>query len=78
MEIDIKEERLTAAEYVDFLKRTNLGSQYPKERFNERIEKLVNLVANDNAILFYEKFGMKKTEEVMEYSHIEWTDFCVE
>ena len=42
MEIDIKEERLTAAEYVDFLKRTNLGSQYPKERFNERIEKLVN------------------------------------
>lgn len=21
---------------------------------------------------------MKKTEEVMEYSHIEWTDFCVE
>ncbi|MDY3797212.1 MAG: GNAT family N-acetyltransferase [Agathobacter sp.] len=143
MEIDIKEERLTAAEYVDFLKRTNLGSQYPKERFNERIEKLVKnasislvardeqkvigvifgitdfaywlfvtdlgvdreyegkgigtalmkkahelaggekdiavyLVANDNAIPFYEKLGMKKTEEVMEYSHIEWTDFCVE
>ena len=78
MEIDIIEERLTAAEYVDFLKRTNQGSQYPKERFNDRIEKLVNLVANDNAIPFYEKLGMKKTEEVMEYSHIEWTDFCVE
>ena len=29
----IKEERLTAEEYIDFLKRTDLGSQYPKERF---------------------------------------------
>ena len=36
-----KEERLPAEEYIDFLKRTDLGSQYPKERFRERIEKLV-------------------------------------
>ena len=34
-------ERLTAAEYFDFLKRTDLGSQYPAERFGPRIEKLV-------------------------------------
>ena len=34
-------ERLTAAEYIDFLKRTDLGSQYPRERFEERIEKLL-------------------------------------
>ena len=27
---EIHEERLTAAEYMDFLKRTDLGSQYPK------------------------------------------------
>ena len=40
-EIQIKEERITAEEYVDFLKRTDLGSQYPKERFEERIAKLV-------------------------------------
>ena len=37
----IKSEQLTAAEYIDFLKRTDLGSQYPRERFDERIEKLL-------------------------------------
>lgn len=43
-EIEIKQERLTAEEYIEFLKRTDLGSQYPQERFRERIEKLVNSV----------------------------------
>ena len=144
MEYTISQERLTAAEYIDFLKTTNLGSQYPKERFEKRIETLVSsvsislvarnaegtvvgvlfaitdfaywmfvtdlgvarewegrgigtalmktaheiaggekdvaiyLVANSKAVPFYEKFGMKKTDEVMYYSHIEWTDFTVE
>ena len=144
MEYTISQERLTAAEYIDFLKTTNLGSQYPKERFRERIETLVSnvpislvardengtvigavfgitdfaywlfvtdlgvardwekkgigtallqqahaaaggekdiamyLVANENAIPFYEKFGMWKTTEVMEYNHIDWTPFTVE
>ena len=41
MDYTIKEERLTATEYIEFLKRTDLGSQYPKERFEERIETLV-------------------------------------
>ena len=41
MTITYKEERLSAEEYIDFLKRTDLGLQYPKERFRERIEKLV-------------------------------------
>lgn len=143
MAIKIQSERLSASEYIDFLKRTNLGSQYPKERFEERIAKLVQtvsislvarnesgevvgvlfaltdfaywlwvtdlgvardyegqgigralmkmaheeaggekdiaiyLVANENAIPFYEKLGMKKSKEVMEYSHIEWTNFTV-
>ena len=142
--IIIKEERLNGAEYIDFLKRTDLGSQYPKERFYERIEKLVKnvsislvarnetglivgvlfgltdfcywlyitdlgvdknyerqgigsklmkkaheiaggekdiavyLIANDNAIPFYEKLGMKKADEVMKFNHIEWTEFTVE
>ena len=142
--ITIQQERLTAEEYIDFLKRTDLGSQYPQERFDSRIRKLVNnvsisltarnesnkvvgvlfgltdfcywlyvtdlgvdraytkqgigrklmktaheiaggekdvaiyLVANSKAVPFYEKFGMKKTDEVMYYSHIEWTDFTVE
>lgn len=37
----IKEERLTAQEYIAFLKKTDLGSQYPRERFEERIGRLV-------------------------------------
>lgn len=45
MNILYKEGSLAADEYIDFLKRTNLGSQYPKERFNERIEKLVKNVS---------------------------------
>ncbi len=142
-ETSIKEERITAKEYIDFLKRTDLGSQYPKERFEERISKLVDnvsislvarnedgiivgvlfgltdyaywlyvtdlgvdreyegqgigsqlmrtahdlaggkkdiavyLIANENAIPFYEKLGMQKSNEVMQYDHIEWTDFTV-
>lgn len=42
--ISIREERLSPEEYIDFLKRTDLGSQYPRERFAERIEKLVSSV----------------------------------
>ena len=139
----IKEERLTAEEYIDFLKRTDLGSQYPKERFYDRILKLVKnvsislvarneeglivgvlfgltdfcywlyitdlgvdrnyerqgiatklmkqaheiaggekdiavyLIANENAIPFYEKLGMKHADEVMKYNHIDWTEWTV-
>ena len=40
----INSERISKEEYIDFLKRTDLGSQYPKERFEERIEKLVSNV----------------------------------
>ena len=142
--IKISEERISAEEYVDFLKRTDLGSQYPKERFNKRISKLVTtvsislvarnengvvvgvlfgltdfaywlyvtdlgvdrdyvgqgigrrlmktahekaggekdiavyLIANENAIPFYEKLGMKKSDDVMQYNKIEWTEFVVE
>lgn len=39
--INIRPERLTAAEYIAFLARTDLGSQYPAERFEARIAKLV-------------------------------------
>ena len=141
--ITIRSERVTADEYIGFLKRSDLGSQYPKERFNERIEVLVNsvsisltarneenllvgvlfgltdfvywlfvtdlgvdrdyercgigkqlmkkaietaggekniavyLVANEEAFGFYEKLGMKKADDVMQYNHIEWTGFTV-
>lgn len=143
-EINVKKERVSAEEYIDFLKRTDLGSQYPKERFEERISKLVNnvsisltarnnkgvivgtlfgltdyvywlyvtdlgvdreyqgqgigrrlmkaahdeaggeediavyLIANEKAIPFYEKIGMKKADDVMQYNHIKWTKFSVQ
>lgn len=142
--VSILEERISAEEYIDFLKRTDLGSQYPKERFSDRIEKLVKtvsislvarnecgtvvgvlfgltdfaywlyitdlgvdrayigqgigrqlmntaheiaggekdiavyLIANENATGFYEKLGMKKSVDVMQYNKIEWTEFTVE
>jgi len=141
--ITYREDRLNADTYIDFLKKTDLGSQYPKERFRERIEKLVRnasislvardgvrivgvlfgltdfaywfyvtdlgvdrqyegqgigrslmkrahelaggekdiamyLIANDNAIPFYEKIGMKLADDVMQYNKIEWTEFTVE
>ena len=140
---EIRSERLTPEEYIDFLKHTDLGSQYPKERFEERIGRLlrnvsvslvardaeervvgvllgltdfaywlyvtdlgvdrsyerqgigrrlmraalelaggekdiaVYLIANEKAVPFYEKLGMKKSEDVMQYNHIEWTEFTV-
>ena len=142
--IEINEERIAAKEYIEFLKKTDLGFQYPKERFEERIAKLVNtvsislvarnengiivgvlfgltdyaywlyvtdigvdrayvrqgigrrlmkiahekaggkqdiavyLIANSNAVAFYEKIGMEKADDVMQYNHIEWTGFVVE
>ena len=142
--IIINEERIPAEEYIDFLKRTDLGAQYPKERFIERIAKLVKnvsislvarnkdglvvgvlfgltdfsywlyitdlgidrnyerqgiasrlmktaheiaggekdiavyLIANEDAVGFYEKLGMKKSSDVMQYNHIEWTEWTVE
>ena len=49
---EISPERLSPGEYIDFLKRTDLGSQYPRERFEERVERLlknasVSLAARD-------------------------------
>ncbi len=143
MKYTIESERLAPEEYIGFLKRTDLGSQYPGERFGQRIPKLlrnasvslaardqegrlvgvllgltdfaywlyvtdlgvdrqctrqgigtglmktalslaggekdiaVYLIANEKAVPFYEKLGMKKADEVMKYNHIEWTDFTV-
>ncbi len=57
-----------------------MESQYPKEHFDERIRKLVknvsiSLIANEDAVGFYDKIGMKKADEVMKYNHIEWTEW---
>ena len=142
--VTILEERISAEEYIDFLKRTDLGTQYPKERFVDRIGKLVKsvsislvarneygtvvgvlfgltdfsywlyvtdlgvdraylgqgigrqlmktaheiaggekdiavyLIANEKAVGFYEKLGMKNSADVMQYNKVEWTEFVVE
>ena len=52
MNYTIREERLTPDSYIGFLRRTDLGSQYPKERFHERIATLlekasISLTARD-------------------------------
>ncbi|MBM4428448.1 MAG: GNAT family N-acetyltransferase [Chloroflexi bacterium] len=138
-----KQESISAKEYIDFLARTDLGQQYPKEDFINRIKTLVenvrvslvvrnaenkiigvcfgltdfaywlmltdlgvdrdyarlgigkilvetahelaggekNIVlcayVNDKAILFYEKLGMRKSDDVMEKANIDWTPFEV-
>ena len=40
-EIKFECKRLTKDEYISFLKRTDLGKQYPQERFDVRIDRLV-------------------------------------
>ena len=37
----------------------------------------VYLIANEKAVPFYEKLGMKKADDVMQYNHIDWTEFTV-
>ena len=38
----------------------------------------VYLIANDNAVPFYEKLGMEHADDVMKYNHTEWTEWTVE
>jgi len=57
-------ETLEFQEYVDFLKRTDLGSQYPKKNFAERIPVLLQNAAicvtarNDEGLLIGICFGI--------------------
>ena len=62
--VKIEQEKLNPQDYIAFLKRSDLGSQYPKERFENRIRKLVNnvnisLVArNENNEIIGVLFGL--------------------
>lgn len=90
--ITIKEERISAEEYIEFLKRTDLGvdRNYERQGIATKLMKqaheiaggekdiAVYLIANENAIPFYEKLGMKHADEVMKYNHIDWTEWTVE
>ncbi|EEJ4252278.1 GNAT family N-acetyltransferase [Salmonella enterica subsp. enterica serovar 4,[5],12:b:-] len=37
----------------------------------------VYLVANEKTVPFYEKLGMKRTNDVLCHNHTEWTEFTV-
>ena len=62
--VTIREERIPAEEYIAFLRRSDLGSQYPGERFEERIARLVNAVSislaarNERGMLVGVLFGL--------------------
>jgi GNAT superfamily N-acetyltransferase len=141
--IKIENETITHIEYIEFLSRTDLGKQYPKEDFIERIKKLVEnipicliarneknqiigncfgltdfaywllisdlgidrryekkglgksllkyaedlaggekniiqiLMANENALDFYKKVGMKEAKDIFIKSQVDWTNFEV-
>ena len=52
MSYTIREERLSPEAYIDFLRHSDLGSQYPAERFQKRIATLlqkasISLTARD-------------------------------
>lgn len=34
----------------------------------------IYLIANEDAVGFNEKIGMKRADDVMKYNHIEWTE----
>ncbi|NLW28822.1 MAG: GNAT family N-acetyltransferase [Erysipelothrix sp.] len=63
-EITITNQRISSQEYIEFLSRSDLGSQYPQERFESRIEKLVantdiSLIArNENSTIVGVCFGI--------------------
>ena len=142
-QVTVRSERLDAPTYIEFLSRTDLGSQYPQERFAERIGRLVRhadisltardgagkligvcfgltdfaywlfisdlgvdrawihrgvgarllqaamteaggehdivmyTCANEDAVGFYEKQGMTRSTDVMEYNRVDWTPFTV-
>lgn len=92
MNYTIKEERLTAEEYIEFLKHTDLGVVREctgKGIGTALVRKLHELAGgeeniimytcfNENAYGFYEKLGMHKPDDVVVLNKIAWTDFTVE
>ncbi|MDL2300270.1 GNAT family N-acetyltransferase [Clostridiaceae bacterium OttesenSCG-928-D20] len=70
-EIKIKRESISAEEYIDFLKGSDLGSQYPKERFEERISMLVDNVSIRRYSADYEH----RLFSLIEHEGEEWKDY---
>lgn len=66
-----------AVGFMPFSKRVMkiLGTDW--ECIDMELDIAVYLIANENAIPFYEKLGMKKSDDVMQFNHIEWTEWTV-
>ena len=143
-DVTLRTEYVGAEEYIDFLRRSDLGKQYPKEDFQQRVSDLVGNIqisliarneqsqivgicfgltdfaywlmitdlgtdrtyekqglgkalmeiaheiaggenkiivfvyANENAIPFYKKIGMKEARSMMIKDNIAYTEFVVE
>lgn len=91
MEFTIQAERLAAAEYIEFLKHTDLGVirsctgqgigralvEKALETAGGEKDIILYTCPHENAIPFYEKLGMEKTDDIMMYNKIEWTGFTV-
>lgn len=141
--ITVRQERISAHEYITFLAKSDLGQQYPAEDFAARVATLVDNVqislvardpagsvvavcfgltdfaywlfltdlgvartherlgigqrlmaiahdlaggedrvvqfcyANERAMPFYEKLGMRRSTDVMEKDAVQWTSFAV-
>ena len=92
MEYTIKEERISAEEYIEFLKHTDLGvirectGRGIGTALIKKLHKLAggedNIIMytcfNENALGFYQKLGMTKPNDVVVLNRIQWTDFSVE
>jgi ribosomal protein S18 acetylase RimI-like enzyme len=92
MNYTIKEERLTAEEYIEFLKHTDLGvvRECAGQGIGTALVRKLHEVAggeeniimytcfNENAYGFYEKLGMHKPNDVVVLNKVDWTDFTVE
>ena len=91
MQYTIKEERLSAGEYIEFLKYTDLGvirectgmgiGTALVRKLHETAGGQDNTVMytcfNENALGFYEKLGMYQPNDVVVLNKIQWTDFTV-
>lgn len=78
MNVTINSERLTAAEYID---GQGIGRRLIKkahEIAGGESEIVMYTCVNENAIPFYEKIGMTKAHDIMEYNRMPWTSFTVE
>jgi len=68
---------LTDFVYWLFITDLGIARSYEKQGLGKALMEIIHY-ANENAIPFYEKIGMKETKSMMIKDNIEWTEFVVE